>query len=106
MDTTLNFRDKIIAVDFDNTLTLSSTYPITGKLNMNVVNKVKELKKSNVIILWTCREGEELQEAINLCSNVGLYFDFINQNADGSLSRKIKADYYLDDKAINIKDFL
>lgn len=51
-----------------------------------------------------------LEEAIEACRNVGLEFDFVNENAAHRLAmygndcRKIGADIYLDDRAMNIKD--
>lgn len=95
-------KNKVIAVDFDGTLTFESKYPVTGELNMKAIDVVKELKKENILILWTCRENEELQEAIDLCKNVGLCFDYVNENIEGRNSRKVWADIYLDDKAINV----
>lgn len=95
-----SIKNKVIAVDFDNTLTLSSKPPVTGKLDLKEVNKIKKLQKSNIIILWTCREGRELEEAINLCKEQGLTFDYINQNINGTKCKKLKADIYYDDKAL------
>lgn len=102
-----NIVNKIIAVDFDGTITLDSPYPITGKPNMNMVNLIKKLQVNNKIILWTCREGKYLEEALNICSSLGIVFDEVNENIDKtSSSRKIYADYYIDDKAVNVLDIL
>lgn len=57
------------------------------------------------LILWTCRAGEKLQEAIEWCREHGLLSDAVNDNLPemiekwGSNSRKITADIYIDDKA-------
>ena len=57
------------------------------------------------VILWTCRCGELLEEAVEWCRMFGLEFDAVNENvADtlekyGTESRKISADVYVDDKA-------
>ena len=100
--------NKIIAVDFDNTLTYKSEYPITGKINPKMIKFIKDLQlRNNKIILWTCREDEELVEAIKLCAEYKLYFDAINANVDGiHTSRKVFAHYYIDDKAIALYDIL
>lgn len=57
------------------------------------------------IILWTCRCGRKLEQAVQWCEEFGLEFDKVNRNTDeilekyGSDSRKIYADVYIDDKA-------
>ncbi len=77
---------EIIAVDFDGTL-CSECYPAIG------------------IILWTCRCGDLLEEAVAWCRMFGLEFDAVNENVAqtleqyGTESRKISADVYIDDKA-------
>lgn len=97
----------IIAVDFDNTLTAPSKYPITGALNYTLIEKLKQVQAAgHTVILWTCREGEDLAEAIALCACAGLSFDAVNENYPPNPHypncRKIYADLYLDDRAINV----
>lgn len=59
------------------------------------------------LILWTCRENNELTAAVEWCEDNGLLFDAINDNLPeiiekyGSNSRKISCDFYIDDKAIS-----
>ena len=105
MDIT-HLTNKVIAVDFDNTITNKSKPPITGTINKQMIQVLQKLKQNNKLILWTCREGKELQEAVDLCKQNGLEFDKINENIDNSYSRKIKADYYIDDKNININEII
>ena len=92
-------KNKVIAVEFDGTITFPSKYPITGEPNIDVINKLKTLHKYNTLILYTCREGVELQEAIDMCASYELMFDYINENIESRHSRKIWADIYLDDKS-------
>ena len=99
----MKLEDKVIAVDFDNTITMKSEYPQTGKIDKKRIRKLKRLKKKNILILWTCREGKELEEAISLCKENGLEFDYINQEPNGTVCKKLKADYYIDEKAIKVK---
>ena len=101
---------KIIAVDFDGTL-FTEEYPNIGKPKWRVINWCKERQaKGDILILWTCREGEYLREAIETCKEVGLVFDFVNENVPsrikrcGNDCRKIGADIYLDDKAVHPKE--
>lgn len=98
----------IIAVDFDDTLCFSH-FPDLGEPNLPMINKLIELKKQgdHKLILWTCRNQQPLQEAITFCQKYGLTFDAINENLPEILkqynnidSRKITADFYLDDKSL------
>lgn len=100
---------KIIAVDFDGTL-FASDYPEILRPIDTVIRWCRKKKNEGCcLILWTCREGEALEEAVDACRSVGLEFDYINQNAPeiielhgGSDCRKIYADIYLDDHAIDV----
>ena len=101
----------VIAVDFDGTL-FEENFPEVGEPKWEVINYVKKLQiEGNTLILWTCRVGKYLQKAVDMCENVGLKFDYINQNVPErneeykNDSRKIGADYYIDDKSINPKYF-
>lgn len=61
-------RDFIVYdVDFDGTL-CESVWPGIGSPNIALINHlIKRRKQGNKIILWTCREGERLQEAVEWC---------------------------------------
>lgn len=59
----------------------------------------------DTVILWTCREGRRLAEAVAFLRNNGLVPNFVNANCPqgirrmGHDSRKVYADVYIDDKA-------
>ena len=94
-------RRKIIAFDFDGTV-CENTFPKLGNPKTDVIDYLKELRRQGwILILWTCREGEYLKEAIGFCRENGIEPDYVNENADyvDLKSRKIFADIYLDDKA-------
>lgn len=98
-------RALTIGVDFDGTLCTGS-WPEIGEPNYDLITKLKELKKNGTrLILWTCRMKEQLEEAVQWCSEQGLLFDAINDNLPevkelfGGNSRKICCDYYIDDKS-------
>lgn len=98
---------KIIAVDFDGTL-VSEKFPEIGEPNPTMINLCKELKKAGYkLILWTCREGKTLTDAITWCKNMGLEFDAYNDNIPEIKEewhanvRKVYCDLYIDDKSIN-----
>lgn len=87
----------IIAIDFDDTITYPSPFPTMGKIKPEAVEVIKELKKKHTLILWTCREGEWLNEALEALSKHNVEFDYVNECPEGS--RKVVADIYIDDRA-------
>ena len=100
---------KIIAVDFDGTLCMNQdvdNWPYLGQPNKKLARKLKALQdEGHALILWTCREGELLEQAVAWCRNFcGINFDAVNDNIEatktffGGNSRKISCDYYIDDK--------
>ncbi len=100
-----------IAVDFDGTLSFGK-WPECGPPNTPLFEFLKFRKKlGDKIILWSCREGKNLDEAVSWCSDQGLIFDAINDNLPekireyGCNSRKISCDYYIDDKMFPINAY-
>lgn len=96
---------EIYAVDFDKTLNLADTYPEIGKPNMELIEFLKERRAAgDKIILWTCREGELLKEAVQYCNDYGLFFRAVNDNLPeniayyGNNCRKVWAHHYIDDR--------
>ena len=101
-------RAKVIAVDFDGTL-CENKWPEIGEANEQLISYLKaERDRGTKLILWTCRCGRELDDAIGWCEERGLYFDAVNNNlpelvqAFGDNPRKVNADLYLDDKALRV----
>lgn len=99
-------KSKIIAVDFDGCL-VTNKWPEIGEPIWKNINKLKEEQKNgSKIILWTCRVGVRLAEALKFCDGFGIHFDSINENLPminllhGGDSRKIFADEYWDDRAV------
>lgn len=94
-----------IAVDFDGTI-VDHEYPKIGKPKIFAFETLKALqKRGDVLILWTFRAGKELQEAVDFCKENGIEFYAVNKNYpeeifDESISRKIEADIYIDDRNI------
>ena len=94
----------IIAVDFDGTI-VTHEYPRIGKEIPFAIDTLKKLQQSPQyqLILWTVREGELLQEAVDYCRNRGLVFFAVNSNypeeeAEHEEPRKLKADLFIDDR--------
>lgn len=95
----------IIAVDFDGTI-VEHRYPEIGKEKLFAFETLKALQKQgNLLILWTFRAGKELDEAVEYCKKNGIEFYAINKSYpeekfDGTVSRKINADLFIDDRNI------
>ncbi len=97
---------KVIAVDFDGTL-CEERWPKIGRPRRRVIRELKRRQaKGDRIILWTCREGKLLDEAVLWCLERGIVFDAINGNVPerirqyGDDPRKLSADEYWDDRAV------
>ena len=103
--------NKVIAVDFDGTL-CEDDWPHIGKPNYQVRSYILEQQRLGAkIILWTCRSGERLLEALEWCNDFGIKFDAVNENVPESIeafggdSRKIFAHEYIDDKMCTLFKF-
>jgi hypothetical protein len=94
-----------IAVDFDGTI-VDHEYPEIGKEKLFAFQTLKEFEKLGArLILWTFRTGKELNEAVEYCKKNGIEFYAVNKNYpeeiyDETISRKIDADLFIDDRNI------
>ena len=98
---------EIIAVDFDGTL-CENKWPDIGEANVDLISYLKKRQDDgDKLVLWTCRTGEYLSDAVVWCLDNGLDFNSINSNIRevrnifGIEGSKIYADVYIDDKASN-----
>ena len=102
-------KSKTIAVDFDGTI-VEHAYPRIGKEMLFAFDTLKALqRKGHKLILWTFREGDTLIEAVEYCKQNGMEFYAVNKSFpeeefDLSISRKINADLFIDDR--NVGGFL
>ena len=94
----------IYSIDFDGTLCINE-YPNIGQPIYKTIIFCKERKaEGHKLILWTCRSGKYLDEAVAWCKEQGLTFDAVNENLPEMIElfdndcRKVFADYYIDDK--------
>lgn len=86
-----------MAVDYDGTLVLP-----TGEFDETGAEVVRALTETNgvFVLLWTCRTGRSLKAAVRRCRENGIMFDAVNRgNGKRPLSRKVNADFYIDDRA-------
>lgn len=101
----------IIAVDFDGTLVFNK-YPYIENPNIELIDFIKENRLKYVWILWTCRKDEQLAMAVDyMRTEHGITFDYINRNTESKIAiygdtRKVFADYYIDDRNVDFKNFL
>lgn len=94
----------IIAVDFDGTI-VEHKYPAIGREIPFAIETLKKLRNDrHKLILWSVREGELLQEAVDFCKERGLEFYAVNKDYPEEeqehkhYSRKLKADLFIDDR--------
>ncbi len=94
----------VIAVDFDGTI-VTHEYPRIGKPIPFAIETLKKLQQEDhhQLILWTVREGELLDEAVDYCKSRGLEFYAVNSNYPEELpehhtTRKLTADLWIDDR--------
>lgn len=108
---------EFVAVDFDGTL-CTDAFPEIGEPKPLVIEYVKDLAAAgSKIILHTCRENGTrplLDEAVAFCKAQGIPLFAVNENP-GNLhparyglspqdGRKVYADLYIDDKAVNTSE--
>lgn len=112
----------IICFDFDGTL-VENCYPKIGKpmagdiLPTRIEEAIRLKELGHKIILFTCREGHYLKNAVRFCKNRGLIFDAVNDDLNeikerfsegleswkkSGRARKVFADIYVDDRAYAI----
>lgn len=99
---------KIIAIDFDGCL-CKNQWPAIGEPNTQAIEAAKrERAEGAALILWTCREGARLRDAVDFCRMYGLEFDAVNENLPevserfGGDCRKVSATEYWDDRAVKV----
>ena len=72
--------NTVIAVDFDGTL-CKQAWPEIGEENGILIAHLKKQQAAGArLILWTNREGELLEAAVEWCKARGLTFDTVNEN--------------------------
>ncbi len=99
-----NKNNMTIAVDFDGTI-VEHRYPEIGTEIPFAIDTLKMLtKEQHRLILWSVREGELLEEAVEYCRQRGVEFYAVNKDypeeklTDKGFSRKLKVDLFIDDR--------
>ncbi|MDU1890694.1 MAG: hypothetical protein E6767_08390 [Dysgonomonas sp.] len=94
----------IIAVDFDGTI-VEHEYPKIGRAIPFAIETLLQLQKDgHTLLMWSVRDKELLQEAVDYCAGKGLKFYAANKNHPEedvvTASRKLNADLFIDDRNI------
>jgi hydroxymethylpyrimidine pyrophosphatase-like HAD family hydrolase len=96
----------ILAVDFDGTIIKDEKDYVPRKLLSNAKEVLKWAHdKGCFIIIWTCRSGKMLKQATDFLKKNEIQFDAVNENSPLTkfeTSRKIFADFYIDDRSFDI----
>ena len=95
----------VIAVDFDGTI-VEHEYPYIGKERPFAIETLKKIQQEagHQLILWTVREGKELEEAVEFCRVRGLEFYAVNKSypeeqvAHGCARKLANVDLWIDDR--------
>lgn len=98
----------VIAVDFDGTI-VEHRYPEIGEERPFATETLRKLiEERHKLVLWTVREGQLLEDAINWCRERGVEFYAVNSDApeefindkEANNSRKLNADLFIDDRNV------
>ena len=96
-----------IAVDFDGTI-VTHKYPDIGEEIPFAVQTLRMLiAEHHKLILWSVREGQLLDDAIEWCRARGIEFYAVNRDYpeetlinNDHFSRKLKVDLFIDDRNV------
>ncbi len=98
-------KKLVVGIDFDGTI-VKSKYPKIGRFKFGAKFVCRWLyRRGHTLILWTCREGPLLDEALWACWRNGINFHCWNENAEerieryGGDCRKLSCDILVDDTA-------
>lgn len=98
-------RRVMVAVDFDNTISSSDSYPEIAPLRSGAKRVIHGLiERGCCILIFTCREEQSAEDAKRFLKDNGIAYMHFNQNCHertrywSADCRKIGADIYIDDK--------
>lgn len=93
----------IIGIDFDGTI-VEHRYPDIGLTVPGAISVITNLwLQGHKLILWTMRDGKELDDAVNYLKGYGIPLFGINENPEQSAwttSPKAYCQLYIDDAAL------
>lgn len=107
----MKLEHEVLGLDFDGTV-VGEDFPRIGKLRDGAHRVLHKYKRAGgTIILWTCREGPTLVDAVRFCLANDIPIDYVNENIPGRIAkysndpRKIGCDLFFDDKTIGGADW-
>ena len=80
LDRLISGKNFVIAVDFDDTLVETTEYPYFGQTT-EMFHKLLRIQKefpNTQFILYTCREGKDLDMAVKFLETNGFRIDAVN----------------------------
>lgn len=84
------------AIDFDGVLWDGE------EIREDIAEKIEQLREDgHKVYLWTARQGDLKRECMEIIEEAGIQFDELPEDY-----LKIGADYYIDDRAISIDEFM
>ena len=92
----------IIGVDFDGTV-VEHDYPYVGSAVPGALDLLRELDKNHLLILFTMRSGDGLQDAVDYFNDNGISLYGVNENPtqqEWTSSPKVYCHLYIDDAAL------
>lgn len=100
-------RATVIAVDFDGVINMEEYPKVQEEPNWDAYNTLLDASSHGCeIILYTCREGQALLDAINYCLRWNYPISRVNDNTPSNIkkyggnSRKVFADIYIDERQV------
>lgn len=104
-----NANKFIIALDFDGTLTMKNVYPDIAKPRRFAREMTYLLHKLGVVVIvWTCRDHEDIKLVYNWLNTHNIYYHDVNSVIEHAPfhyeSRKIYAHMYVDDMGYGWND--
>jgi len=96
----------IIAIDFDGTI-VEEKYPEVGSLRPHAADIIQQLKTDgHFVIIWTCRAGKPLNDAVDFLNKNNVPFDAVNTHEPNNIlvygmgAKKVYADVYVDNNQV------
>ena len=94
-------KGKVVAIDFDGTITKENVFPDIGELREHVKEAIDTIAKNNTVCIWTCRADAYAIAAYNFLNLKNITFSYFNKSPHDIINpngRKIIADIYIDDR--------
>jgi len=96
-------KAKVIHCDLDGTLCVGEAFTeqecLDAKPRLDVIKKINDMFHKKYIIIWTARRNDLIGASITWLNRHGVLYNAID-------NKKGATDIYLDDKCLNIDDFM